>query len=74
MKIKYVIIDGMSAVLLPDTLQHSDMDRVGKITGAGFCAFYEVDGEWVVDVFGKSVSCDIESKWEDINIIKLLLG
>jgi len=73
LKTKYVIIEGKGAIIFPETFQHAEFMKQGKIVGAGFVSIGVRNGELAVSVYGKSISLNIRSKEEDLFWIKQAL-
>lgn len=74
MKLKYIMVDELFPVLFPDAITHKHAALGLKVTSAGFCDIDKFNGEWEVDVWGKSVSLgDLKSKPEDAIWIKKML-
>lgn len=75
MKIKYVIIDGISPVIFSSGIPHKDLQKLGTITAAGFLKFYSMDSRDIdIAVYGKSESLEMHSQPEDAEVIKRILG
>ena len=76
---KYIIVklDGTArgSILFGPIISHKEMAVAygeDKVLGAGFCSFNwsPEDGQWKVNVWGRSVTLDMESKEEDAAAIK----
>jgi len=74
LKTKYVIIDGIKAIIFTETLQHREFEPLGEITGAGFVSIGIKDGNPSVSVYGESISLGIKSKNIDLLPVKRALG
>lgn len=74
LKTKYVIIDGIKAIIFTETLQHREFEPLGEITGAGFVSIGIKNGTPSVSVYGKSISLGIKSKEKDLLPVKIALG
>ena len=83
--IKYVILDGRIALLF-NGLNHSDLQRLGKPTSAGFVQIREIENDFKVlpnscsrrileaTCFGESVSLKLKPVPGDERIIMKLLN
>lgn len=72
MKIKYVVFGENHAVLVPNTMFHSDVRcSEGRATSAGFCAVQwdENECKFKADVWGESISLGLKSKPEDAFLV-----
>lgn len=79
MQCKYIVIDGIMAVIFSDLMVHAEvaagLRRYGKVTGAGFVSIGANNYELEVTPYGRSESLDIDSnKEEDTAAIKRALG
>lgn len=74
-KAKYIIINGMTPVVFPETLTHADVKFAlapgGECTGAGFVHI----NEDAYHCYGESVSLQVKSNGpEDSKILNRYLG
>lgn len=79
MKLKYIIIDGVSPVIFGVTTKHVEAARTAgglPITGAGFCSARRLEsGRWTVNVWGESVSLNsLKAKADDIPVLEYLFN
>lgn len=73
MKGKYVMVDDMFPVLMPDSMSHDSMCAM-RITSAGFFKVYEEEcGKLDVCVYGHSESLSLNSDPKDANVIKVFM-
>lgn len=69
-KAKYIIIDGMTPIVFPETLSHADVKRAispgGTVTGAGFV---NISSTGSYSCYGDSYSLKVKSNLDKDSII-----
>lgn len=66
--IKYIIIDNLFPIIFQGKFSHSNFKHFGNITSAGFIS------ENFENCYGYSQSLNLNSKPDDIYVIKIFLG
>jgi hypothetical protein len=75
MRCKYVIFDDLNLAIFSAGKGHKEFAKAGVITSAGMLKFYvNESGDVDVATFGASESLRIDSRPEDADIIRGMLG
>ena len=80
-KAKYIILDDMTPIVFPITLQHDEVARrftvkltQPEVTSAGMVELTVTNGKPAFECYGRSISLDIDSKETDSATLNKMLG
>lgn len=76
---KYVRLEGDKFILFPDSIDHSEISKLGVPISAGFCDIKEsksgdFDHKYKYSCWGKSKTLNLCSQKEDAELMEIYLG